>query len=134
MKFKKVLAVALTAVFVVSLAACTSSGKTDEGTKSDKLTVAIWDSNQEPGLSKIMEGFTKESGIEVDIQVTPWKDFRETAKKLTKEDGSQYGFSMKPGNDQESWYSTIYAYGREVLNKEKTKSGFDNPKNWKQWG
>lgn len=233
MKLKKVLVVALAATTVVSMAACASGKKEEkaEGTKSEKLTVAIWDSNQEAGLRTIMDGFTEETGIEVDIQVTPWKDywtmleaattggsmpdvfwmhshqirtyaeyddilldlsdkikesdkislenypedivniyqnddgkqlavpkdidtcalwynktmfdeagapypqagwtwddFRETAKKLTKADGSQYGFSMKPGSDQESWYSTIYAYGGEVINKDKTKSGFDNPK------
>lgn len=236
MKLKKVLSVILATTMLLSLAACSSDKeekKTEKsgGTKSDKLTVAIWDSNQEPGLSKIMEGFTEETGIEVDVQVTPWKDywtmleaaatggdlpdvfwmhshqirtyaeyddilldlsdkikksdkismdnypedivkiyqnddgkqmavpkdidtcavwynktmfdeagiaypqegwtwddFRETAKKLTKADGSQYGFSMKPGSDQESWFGTIYSYGGEVLNKDKTKSGFDNPK------
>lgn len=235
---KKFISVLLAGVMLLSLVACSSNkdsgdqnAKEDSKGKSDKLTVAIWDSNQEPGLSEIMADFTKETGIDVDIQVTPWKDywtmleaaatggnlpdvfwmhshqirtyaeyddilldlsdkikdsdkidlsnypedivkiyqnddgkqlavpkdidtcavwynktmfdeagipypskdwtwedFRETAKKLTKDDGSQYGFSMKPGNDQESWFSTIYSYGGEVISKDKKKSGFDNPK------
>lgn len=236
MKWKKVCAAGLTAAMTLSLAACggnskDDSAKTDEQDSSKALTVAIWDSNQEPGLRKIMDDFTDETGIEVDIQVTPWKDywtmleaattgdsmpdvfwmhsdqigtyaeyddillnlsdkikdsdlidlskypeelvktyqnadgdqlaipkdvdtcavwynktmfdeagleypqagwtwddFRETAKKLTKEDGSQYGVAIKPGSYQESWYSTIYAYGGEVLSADKTKSGFDEPK------
>ena len=198
MKMKRVLACLLAAAMGVSLAACGSSGS-DEGssggstelTSSDEpLTVAIWDSNQEPGLREIMDEFTEETGIEVDIQITPWSDywtmleaattggsmpdvfwmhsdqigtyaeyddillnlsdlieesdkidlskypeagwtwddFRETAKKLTKADGSQYGTAIKPGSYQESWYSTIYAYGGEVLSEDKTKSGFDDPK------
>ena len=198
MKMKRVLACLLAAAMGVSLAACGSSGS-DEGssggstelTSSDEpLTVAIWDSKQEPGLREIMDDFTEETGIEVDIQITPWSDywtmleaattggsmpdvfwmhsdqigtyaeyddillnlsdlieesdkidlskypeagwtwddFRETAKKLTKADESQYGTAIKPGSYQESWYSTIYAYGGEVLSEDKTKSGFDDPK------
>lgn len=199
MKMKRVLACLLAAAMGASLAACGSSGS-DEGSNSggsteltssdEPLTVAIWDSNQEPGLREIMDDFTEETGIEVDIQITPWSDywtmleaattggsmpdvfwmhsdqigtyaeyddillnlsdlieesdkidlskypeagwtwddFRETAKKLTKADGSQYGTAIKPGSYQESWYSTIYAYGGEVLSEDKTKSGFDDPK------
>ena len=242
MKMKKVLACLLVAAMSASLAACGGSGDSSEGgsaeggsaelTSSDEpLTVAIWDSNQEPGLREIMDDFTEETGIEVDIQITPWSDywtmleaattggampdvfwmhsdqigtyaeyddillnlsdlieesdkidlanypeslvttyqnedgdqlaipkdidtcavwynktmfdeagiaypeagwtwddFREIAKQLTKADGSQYGTAIKPGSYQESWYSTIYAYGGEVISEDKTKSGFDDPK------
>ena len=236
MKLKKVLAVAMAAVMTLSFAACGSKSsdegeKKSEGSKDAKLTVAIWDSNQEPGLKEIMNDFTKETGVEVDIQVTPWgdywtmleaatqggdmpdvfwmhsdqiatyaqyddillnlsdkieksdkidlnnypenlvniykneagdqlaipkdidtcavwynktmfdeagipyptsdwtwEDFREIAKKLTNPEKNQYGTSIKPGSYQESWYSTIYAYGGEVISEDKTKSGFDNPK------
>lgn len=236
MKLKKVLAVAMAAVMTLSFAACGSKSsdegeKKSEKSKDAKLTVAIWDSNQEPGLKEIMNDFTKETGVEVDIQVTPWgdywtmleaatqggdmpdvfwmhsdqiatyaqyddillnlsdkieksdkidlnnypenlvniyknesgdqlaipkdidtcavwynktmfdeagipyptsdwtwEDFREIAKKLTVPEKNQYGTSIKPGSYQESWYSTIYAYGGEVISEDKTKSGFDNPK------
>ena len=237
MKLKKVTASLLAVAMVVSLAACGSGkssdsgeNKKDSGNKDAKLTVAIWDSNQEPGLRTIMDGFTKETGVEVDIQITTWKDywtmleaaatggdmpdvfwmhahqidqyaeyddilmdlteyveksekidlenypkeiadiyvadddrvlgvpkdvgtsalwfnktmfdeaglsypdetwtweqFREAAKKLTIPEKNQYGLAMKPASDQESWCSTIYAYGGEWLNEEKTKSGFDKP-------
>lgn len=238
MKMKKLLAGLMASAMVVSLAACgNAKGTEEEKNKEAKkdsgkpLSVAIWDSNQEPGLRQIMDDFTTETGIKVDIQITPWKDywtmleaattggsmpdvfwmhsdqiatyaayddillnladkieksdkidlanysqdivniyknndgdqmaipkdidtcavwynktmfdeagipyptsdwtwdeFREIAKKLTKDDGSQYGVAIKPGSYQESWYSTIYAYGGEVISADKTKSGFDNPK------
>lgn len=236
MKLKKVLAVAMAAMMTLSVAACGSKssdeGKSKSGDSKDaKLTVAIWDSNQEAGLKEIMNDFTEETGVEVDIQVTPWsdywtmleaatqggdmpdvfwmhsdqistyaayddillnlsdkieksdkidlenypenlvsiyqnedgdqlavpkdidtcavwynkkmfdeagiayptadwtwEDFREIAKKLTNPEKNQYGTALKPGTYQESWYSTIYAYGGEVISEDKTKSGFDNPK------
>lgn len=234
MKLRRIIASMLVASMALTLTAC--GGESDKGSdKSNsgdtKLTVAIWDSNQEPGLRTIMDGFTEETGIEVDIQVTPWKDywtmleaaatggdmpdvfwmhaqqidqyakyddiildltdyveesdkidlgnypeeisdiyvaddgrvlgvpkdvgtsalwynktmfdeagipypdgswtweeFREICKQLTKPEENQYGLAMKPASDQESWCSTIYAYGGEWLNDDKTKSGFDEPK------
>lgn len=80
MKQKKVLALAMVSVMTLSMAACGSKeeGKGSESTKSGgdtKLTVAIWDSKQEPGLKEIISDFTKETGIEVDIQITPWDDY-----------------------------------------------------------
>ena len=236
MKLKKVVALAMVSVMALSMTACGGKEKekeTEEKTSSKdaKLTVAIWDSNQEPGLKKIMDDFTKKTGVEVDIQVTPWKDywtmleaattggempdvfwmhsdqiatyaqyddillnlsdkieksdkidlanypesivniyqndkgdqlalpkdidtcavwynktmfdeagveypsadwtwddFREIAKKLTNPEKNQYGTAITPGAYQESWYSTIYAYGGEVLSEDKKTSGFDNPK------
>lgn len=235
MKLKKILAAVLVTAMTLSLAACGSKqgeDKKESGSgKEAKLTVAIWDSNQEPGLKEIMDDFTKETGIGVDIQVTPWgeywtmleaatqggempdvfwmhsdqiatyaayddilldltdkiersdkidlanypenlvniyqnekgaqlgipkdidtcavwynkkmfdeagipyptadwtwEDFREIAKKLTNKEKGQYGVTIKPGSYQESWYSTIYAYGGEVISEDKKTSGFDNPK------
>lgn len=69
-----------------------------------------------------------EAGLDYPTADWTWDDFREVAKKLTKDDGSQYGVAIKPGSYQESWYSTIYAYGGEVLTADKKKSGFDEPK------
>ena len=221
MKMKKVLAAILGATMTLSLAACSSgtsesetSSSDDSKSKDTKLTVAIWDSNQEAGLKEIMNDFTESTGVKVDIQVTPWRDywtmleaatqggempdvfwmhsdqissyaqyddillnlsdkiensdkidlanypenlvsiyqnekgdqlavpkdidtcavwynkkmfdeagieyptvdwtwddFREIAKKLTNPEKNQYGTAIKPGSYQESWYSTIYAYG-----------------------
>ncbi len=47
----------------------------EKGGSSGTLTVAIWDKNQEPGLTKIMADFTKETGIKTQIQVTPWDQY-----------------------------------------------------------
>ncbi len=65
MKLKKVLAALLVVAMGASLAACggssddsSSGGGSTELTSSDEpLTVAIWDSNQEPGLREIMDDF-----------------------------------------------------------------------------
>ncbi|WP_124068169.1 sugar ABC transporter substrate-binding protein [Clostridium sp. E02] len=196
------------------------------GGSSKTLTVAIWDKNQEPGLTKIMEDFTKETGIQTQIEVTPWEqywtmleagatggslpdvfwmhsneiaryseyemlmdltdrikasdkldmdkfpkdivniynwqgtkqyavpkdidtialwynktmfdeagisypdkdwtwdDFAEAAKKLTKPDGSQYGFAQKPTNDQAGWCNIVYDMGGYVISEDKKSSGF----------
>lgn len=236
MKMKRVLAALIASAMTVSLAACGSGNDKSGNDKGNEggdttLTVAIWDSNQEPGLREIMDDFTEETGIKVDLQVTPWgdywtmleaattggempdvfwmhsdqiatyaqyddilldlsdkikdsdkidlsnypesivniyqnddgdqlaipkdidtcavwynktmfdeagvpyptadwtwEDFREIAKKLTKPEKNQYGTAITPNAYQESWYSTIYAYGGEVLSEDKKSSGFDNPK------
>ncbi len=81
MKWKKIVSVILAVCMVSGLAACgkdsgkEESKKTDNDSKDVELTVAIWDSNQEPGLRTIMDGFTEETGVKVDIQVTTWKDY-----------------------------------------------------------
>ena len=40
------------------------------------LTVAIWDNNQLPGLTEIMDDFTAISGVSVEVQVVPWDQYR----------------------------------------------------------
>lgn len=191
------------------------------------LTVAIWDKNQEPGLTEIIKDFTAETGIKAQIQVTPWEQywtmleagatggslpdvfwmhsneiaryseyemlldltdriksseklemdkfpeeiveiynwegakqyaipkdidtialwynktmfdeagisypdetwtwdtFADAAKKLTKDDGSQYGFAIRPSNDQAGWYNVVYDMGGEIISGDKKSSGFD---------
>ncbi|MDD7267849.1 MAG: sugar ABC transporter substrate-binding protein [Lachnospiraceae bacterium] len=53
-----------------------------------------------------------------------WDEFYETAKKLTKADGSQYGYAMNPSNNQDGWMNIVYSHGGTVLTDDK-KSGFD---------
>ena len=68
---------------VLGMAGCGGSGgPADAGQEggasgggSQELTVAIWDTYQEPGLKEIMAGFTEETGIGVKIQVTPWDQY-----------------------------------------------------------
>lgn len=253
MKLKKVLAIVLASVMIFSLAGCGSSSSTTEDKKEaattesattesattegsteaaevspDTLTVAIWDTNQEPGLTEILADFTAETGMKAQIQVTPWDqywtmleagatggslpdvfwmhsneiskyseyemlldltdkiagsdkiemdkfpkdivgiynwdgkqyavpkdfdtialwynktmfdeagvaypddtwtwdDFRAACEKLTKEDGSQFGYTLKTGTNQEGWYNLVYDMGGEIINADKTASGMDNP-------
>lgn len=206
-----------------------SSGESGNTAAQGTLTVAIWDKNQEPGLTEIMKDFTNETGIKTQIQVTPWEqywtmleagatggslpdvfwmhsneiaryseyemlldltdrikeskklemdkfpkdivqiynwegtkqyavpkdidtialwynktmfdeagvpypdkdwtwdDYAEAAKKLTKADGSQYGFALRPTNDQAGWNNIVYDMGGYVISDDKKSSGFDQP-------
>ena len=251
-KINKVVASILVGIMVFSLAACGAkapapveeqpaveepaeepaveepAAQEEPAASGETLTVAIWDSYQEPGLRKIMDDFTAETGIKAEIQVTPWGEYwtmleagatggnlpdvfwmhsneigkyaeydmlldltdkisadgvdlanypedivnlyknangaqlalpkdidtvglwynktmfdeagiaypdaswdweqlAETAKKLTKDDGSQYGMHMSPPEYHPGFFNTIYAYNGEIINADKTKSGFDKP-------
>lgn len=44
-------------------------------TGGKSIVLAIWDKIQEPGLRKICDDFTAETGIAVDIQITPWDQY-----------------------------------------------------------
>ncbi len=249
---KKIFALVMAVVMVLSLTACGGSSKsttsTDAGSDTKqatatpaatassgssssggKITVAIWDSNQQKGLQQIMDDWSKTSGIKAEIQVVDWNNYwtmleagatggtlpdvfwmhsnqaqkymengilldltdkiaksdkvkldnyysdivalyssngkqyaipkdidtiglwynktmfdaagipypddkwtwqtlYDTAKKLTKSDGSQYGYAVNTGNNQDSFYNAIYAYGGYVISDDKKTSGFDNPK------
>ncbi len=244
MKMRKLLAIMLVLVMSVSLAACGKNDKeagntgdtaadsantavTGSGNTGVNLTVAIWDTNQEPGLTKILEDFTAQTGIKAEIQVTPWdqywtmleagatggslpdvfwmhsneisryseyemlldltdriaasdkvdlskfpqdivniykwngetqyavpkdidtialwynktmfdeaglaypdetwtwEDFRAACEKLTKPDGSQYGYAIAPSNNQDGWYNMVYNMGGTIISDDKKASGFD---------
>ena len=80
MKKNRVLSAILTAAMCTSLAACSGSAggnsdSADSGNNSNTLSVSIWDNNQLPGLKTIMDDFTKETGIAVEIQVVPWDQY-----------------------------------------------------------
>lgn len=227
MKFKKILSMGILATMMLTFTACgnkntTAEGSSNKGSK-DKLVMAIWDKNQLDGLEQITDDFTKETGINVEIQVTPWdqywtmleagasggelpdvfwmhsneftkyakydilldltdkikdsqkvdltkypkdivdlynydskqfavpKDidtiglwynkkmfdeagiaypdatwtwdtFREAAKKLTKADGSQYGYSLNPTSTQDGWYNMVYSMGGSILSEDSKQS------------
>lgn len=232
--WKRLAAMAMAGMMTVSLAACgggKSGSESDGGSKKSSgdgsLTVAIWDTYQEPGLTEILKDFTEETGIKAKIQVTPWEQywtmleagatggslpdvfwmhsnqvskyakydmlldltdkldgvdldkypeglvelyqndagkqiavpkdmdsialwynktafdeaglaypddtwtwdtFREAAKTLTKADGSQYGTVFNPKANQETYYNLVYDWGGNIINDDKTKSGWDDPK------
>lgn len=248
MKHSKLLSLLLVSAMAVSMVGCGSSAPAAEGTDSsapaaaegsadtadtaevsdDTLTIAIWDNNQEPGLSQIVADFTEKTGIKAQIQVTPWDqywtmleagatggslpdvfwmhsneftkyaeydmlldltdkieassdvdlskfpadivdlynydgkqlavpkdydtialwynktmfdeagvsypdeswtwdDLAAAAAKLTKDDGSQYGYACATSNNQDGWYNIVYSMGGEIINDAKDKSGLDKP-------
>ena len=44
-----------------------------------------------------------EAGIDYPDGSWTWDEFYDIAEKLTKEDGSQYGFAANPSNEQDTW-------------------------------
>ena len=101
MSLKKVLALALAGTMVMSMAACGGGSSSDSGSDSSsstttedsgedaatedsgesaqssdvKLTVALWDSNQQPGLEEIMADFTAKTGIATEVQLVTWNEY-----------------------------------------------------------
>ncbi|MCA5011083.1 extracellular solute-binding protein, partial [Clostridioides difficile] len=80
-----------------------------EGTKQyavpkDIDTIALW-------YNKTM---FDEAGIPYPDKDWTWDDYAEAAKKLTKADGSQYGFALRPTNDQAGWNNIVYDMGGYV--------------------
>ncbi len=82
----------------------------------DMDTIAVW-------YNKTM---FDEAGIDYPTEDWTWDDLYEIAKKLTKDDGSQYGFAMNPSNEQDTWMNIVYTMGGTIL-KEDGTSGFDDP-------
>lgn len=82
----------------------------------DMDTIAVW-------YNKTM---FDEAGIPYPDGSWTWDEFYEIAQKLTKEDGSQFGFAANPSNEQDTWMNIVYSMGGSVLNDE-GKSGFDDP-------
>lgn len=64
-----------------------------------------------------------EAGISYPDETWTWDDLKEAAKKLTKDDGSQYGFCAGLHN-QEGYYNFVYQNGGEIITADKT-SGYD---------
>ena len=56
-----------------------------------------------------------EAGIDYPDGSWTWDEFYDIAEKLTKEDGSQYGFAANPSNEQDTWMNIIYSMGGCVL-------------------
>ena len=75
---KKFLSAALAASMALSLAACGGSSTTagDAGGSSpDALEVRIWDGTQLEGLQEIADGWTQQTGIDVNIQAMNWDEY-----------------------------------------------------------
>lgn len=81
-------------------------------------TIAIWYNK------KLFD----EAGVPYPTSDWTWDDLTETARKLTKSDGSQYGLAVKMDNNQAGYYNLIYDKGGYVISDDKKKSGWDDPK------
>ncbi|MGT2808739.1 sugar ABC transporter substrate-binding protein [Streptococcus iniae] len=66
------------------------------------------------------------AGIAYPDNTWDWNKLKETAKQLTKADGSQYGF-LAPLINQAGYYNFVYQNGGTIITKDK-KSGYDDPK------
>ncbi len=87
------------------------------GIPKDYDTIGLW-------YNKTM---FDEAGISYPDETWTWDTLAEAAKKLTKEDGSQYGFVSAASYNQDGYYNAIYSMGGSVLNEDKTKSCWDSP-------
>ena len=52
-----------------------AGGGNGGGDAGGKLTVAIWDNGQQPGLQKILDEFTASTGIQTQLQVIEWNSY-----------------------------------------------------------
>lgn len=84
----------------------------------DVDTIALW-------YNKTM---FEEAGVAFPDDTWTWDNLIEAAQKLTKADGSQYGFALRNDNTQAGFYNMVYDSGGYIINDEKTESGLDDPK------
>lgn len=82
------------------------------GIPKDYDTIGLW-------YNKTM---FDEAGIAYPDETWTWDTFAEAAGKLTKADGSQYGFTSPASFNQDGYYNLIYSMGGSVLSEDKTKS------------
>ena len=83
----------------------------------DYDTIALW-------YNKTM---FDEAGLAYPDATWSYDDMLDAAAKLTKADGSQYGFAMNPSNDQDTYYNFVYAMGGYIVSDDHKKSGYDDP-------
>ncbi len=83
----------------------------------DVDTIALW-------YNKTM---FDEAELEYPTADWTWDDMFEAAKKLTKDDGSQYGLAIRNDNNQAGYYNMIHDNGGAIISEDKTKSEWDSP-------
>lgn len=97
-KYKKVTAILLSGMMTLALCACGGGNTKEEGTQQStqnaaqteqtatadtgksgdqvSLRMIFWDSNQEPGLVAMAEGFMKQhENIKVSVETVPWDEY-----------------------------------------------------------
>jgi multiple sugar transport system substrate-binding protein len=68
-----------------------------------------------------------QAGVAYPTDDWTWEDLYAAAKKITKADGSVYGFACPNNNNQAGWYNLIYGNNGYVISEDKKKSGMDLP-------
>lgn len=69
-----------------------------------------------------------EAGLAYPTDNWTWNDLLENAIKLTKDDGSVYGYKNKNDEGQSGYFNMINDAGGYVISDDKKSSGMDNPK------
>ena len=81
---KKLIAILLSAVTALSMIGCGGSdapaaegdgAESLGGSVEGELSIAIWDEGQRPGLQKIVDEWSEQSGIKATIQVVDWNNY-----------------------------------------------------------
>ncbi len=77
---KKLAALLLAVLMVLTMTACGDSGNSGEsaggsGNASGTIRVALWDNNQLAGLKEIADAWTQQSGIQVEFTVMDWGSY-----------------------------------------------------------
>lgn len=81
-------------------------------------TIALW----------YNKTYFDEAGLSYPDETWTWDDAYEAAKKLTRPNGSVYGYATVNTNNQAGWYNQIYDNGGYVISEDKKNSGMDHPK------
>lgn len=68
-----------------------------------------------------------EAGLDYPDESWTWETLADAARKLTKEDGSQYGFSSAATYNQDGYYNLIYSMGGSVISEDKKTSLWNSP-------
>lgn len=68
-------------------------------------------------------------GVDYPTSDWTWEDYAAAARQISESGAADgiYGTYVNPGMNQDTWYNIIYSYGGEVINADKTASGYDNP-------
>lgn len=80
MKYKQILATALSAVLVIGQAACSAQPKTLKEKSADQnqveLTFGIWDKRQKPAMEEMASVYEKANPhVKIKVQLTPYKEY-----------------------------------------------------------
>lgn len=68
-----------------------------------------------------------EAGLAYPDDTWTWDTMKEAARKLTKDDGSQYGFCAGLHN-QEGYYNFVYQNGGKIISEDRKESGYNDEK------